>query len=228
MTQPLLCRLEAFDWFSQQLPILFTTDGLLHAAIAVSMHAMDDVDPREVDNRLDMLARRVKSRVRGNRTSALLANLHEVLFEEEGFFGNCESYYQPINCFLPVMLETRRGMPVSLSLLYKVVAQRVGLEVEGIHAPGHFMVRVRDERGWMIIDPFFGGVNLNEDEAFQRIEHGCLRPVTRSPKLFRTATHEQWVGRILANLQHIFTACDYRDDLAAMTELQALLRRGAW
>ena len=63
---------------------------------------------------------------------AVLAHLHEVLFDEEGFAGNVDDYYNVANSYLPVVLETRRGIPISLTLLYKLVAERLGLPVQGV------------------------------------------------------------------------------------------------
>jgi ABC-type dipeptide/oligopeptide/nickel transport system ATPase component len=95
--------------------------------------------------------------------------MHAVLFEEEGFAGNLDRYYNALNSYLPAALNTRHGVPILLSLIYKVVGQWAGLTVKGINAPGHFMVRVRCDNAWMIVDPFFGGQMLTRDEAFDRL-----------------------------------------------------------
>jgi regulator of sirC expression with transglutaminase-like and TPR domain len=218
------CRPEAFQFFAEQLPAIETTDALMRAAIAISMHALDDVVPQRVDERFHGLAERVRSRVKHQQVDALLAHLHQVLFEEEGFGGNADDFYQPLNSYLPVVLETRRGIPISLSLVYKVVAERMGLRVEGINAPGHFLVRVRTNGGWSVVDPFFGGTALNSEEAFQRIERVLGQPIPRSPKFLKPATHPQWLSRMLANLQNIFAVQGHYDDSAAMNELQSLLK----
>lgn len=225
-TIPFSCRTEAYDLFAAQIPDLETTDSLLRAAIAVSMHAFEDVDPTEIDCRLSALAGRIRSRVRGKNVQALLAHLHCVLFEEEGFAGNLRNYYHPLNSFLPAVLESRRGIPITLSLIYKVVAERAGLEVEGVNAPGHFLARVKTETGGMIVDPFYRGGVLTEAEAWQRIKLVTGRNLPESPCFLAPATHEQWILRILANLQHIYTVHQRTDDLAAMNELQGLLWQG--
>ncbi len=222
-SQPVVCRPEAFRLFAEQLPHLHTTDGLLRAAVAIAMHAMDDVDPDNVDDILLAYATRVRSRVSGRQIQAVLAHLHHVLFTEEGFTGNQENYYHPLNSYLPAVLESKRGIPVSLALVYKVVAERVGLHAEGLNAPGHFLVRVRGARDWMIVDPFYGGDLLNREEAFERIERVTGRSIPHTRHYLQPATHAQWLSRILANLQHVLAAQDRRNDLAAMNELQALL-----
>lgn len=223
MKQPTLCRPEAFQFFRRQIPVLDTTAGLLNAAMAIAMHSLDDVDPQDVAKRLNALGQRVAARVRSRAIQARLAHLHEVLFEEEGFCGNCEDYYNPLNSYLPFVLEKRRGIPITLSLVYKAVAEQVDVQVEGMNAPGHFLVRVMTQEGWMIVDPFYGGGILTEDEAFERMEQVTSRPVPRTPRYLGTATHSQWLSRMLVNLQHVFAVRDRRHDLAAMSELQSLL-----
>jgi regulator of sirC expression with transglutaminase-like and TPR domain len=223
MERPALCRPQAFHYFKRQIPVLDTTAGLLNASIAVAMHAMDDVIPGEVTVRLQAIARRVMARVRSRATSARLAHLHDVLFEEDGFRGNQDDYYNPHNSYLPCVLEHRHGIPVTLSLVYKFVAEQLELAVEGVNSPGHFLVRVMTDDGWMLVDPFYGGGVLNDEEAFVRMEHVTGRPVPRTSRYLAKASHSQWLSRMLVNLQHIFAVKDRRHDLAAMSELQSLL-----
>jgi len=222
-SHPLYCRPEAYDHFAKQLPIINTTDGLLHAAVAISMHALDDVDPEEIDVHLLALATRVRHRIRGKQVQAVLAHLHHVLFDEQGFFGNQGDYYSVINSYLPFVIESRLGIPVTLSLLYKVVAQRVGLFVQGVNAPGHFLVRVRGINDWIIVDPFFGGTVLNREEAFERIERVSGQELSHTRENLKIATHKEWISRILANVQHNLAKQGRRIDLMAMRELQDLL-----
>ena len=223
MNQPSLCRPEAFFLFKRQLPILESTAGLIRASVAIAMHAREDFDPEMVERRLTELGERVLRRVRSRSTEAMLAHLHEILFEEEGFHGNADDYYNPLNSYLPAVLELRTGIPITLSLIYKAVAEQLNLRVEGVNAPGHFVLRVMTSDGWMIVDPFYGGGVLTEEETFVRMEQVTGRPVPRAGRYLSPASHSQWLSRMLVNLQHIFATRDRRYDLAAMSELQALL-----
>src|SRR5262245_57103851 len=110
------CRTEAHQLFVNQLPVLETTIGLLRAAIAVSMHALDDVDPMRVEKRLEVLSLRVRERS-SKSEKAILANLHEVLFEEEQFCGNMDRYYNAMNAYVPAVLNSRCGLPITLGLI---------------------------------------------------------------------------------------------------------------
>src|SRR5881392_1915724 len=117
------CRSEALHYFLDQLPHLKSTEGLLRAAVAISMHALDDFDPQRVEQRLRVLSLRVRERSPSQTTTAIQANLHAVLFDEEGFAGDTGRFYNALNCYLPAVLNTRRGLPVILSLIYKVVGE---------------------------------------------------------------------------------------------------------
>ncbi len=217
------CQLEALRFFTAQLPVLHTTEGLLRAAIGISMHALDDVDPQRVEQRLRVLALRVAERSPSQRDAAILANMHAVLFDEEEYAGNLERYYNALNSYIPAVLDTRRGLPIILSLLYKVVGEWAGLKIEGVNAPGHFMVRVHCDNAWMIVDPFFRGQVLNRNEAFDRIDRVAGRKLPRTDAMLTTPTHAQWLTRILGNLRQLFATEGRLEDLAAMTELSAVL-----
>lgn len=177
---------------------------------------------RRVEKRLEVLSLRVRERSSKNE-KAILTNLHEVLFEEEQFCGNMDRYYNAMNGYVPAVLNTRRGLPVTLGLIYKVVGEWSGLAVKGINAPGHFLMRVRCNSKWLIVDPFFRGQVLTREEAFRRLERVASRPLPRDDEFLATPTNEEWLVRILGNLRQIFATEGHRDDLAAMTELSRLV-----
>lgn len=224
--EPRHCDPEAFRLFHEQLPELHTTTGLLRAAIAISMHAFDDVVPAHVEGEIQNLALRVLARCRSGQPAARLAYLHEVLFDEERFVGNLENYYIPLNSFLPVVLHTRCGLPIILSLIYKAVGEQVGLQIEGLNSPRHFLARVHTNEGWLIVDPFYNGQALSTAEAFRRLEQVAERKLPRDERLLAPATNHEWLHRILANLIALFEEGGYHDDRAAMLELQQLLKNG--
>ena len=222
--EPIYCRPEAYQLFLASLPDLWSTAGLLRAAVAVSLHALDDVNPSAVEDRLRGMSERVRQRAPSGRLAALHANLHSVLFEEEGFTGNLDQYYNALNSYVPAVLNTKRGLPIALALIYKVVGDWAGLTITGINAPGHFLVRVHCDQSWMVVDPFYGGQVLNREETFDRLDRVANRKLPRNDELLATPTHEQWIARLLGNLRQLFATEGRRDDLAAMTELSNALR----
>jgi regulator of sirC expression with transglutaminase-like and TPR domain len=208
------------------MPVVDTTEGLMRAAVAISMHQLARADPADVDHQIQRLADRVRRRLRSRNVHAVLAHLHDVLFTEEGFAGNVDDYHNVTNSYLPVVLDTRRGIPISLTLLYKLVAERLGLPVEGVNAPGHFLARVVSRAERMLVDPFYGGRVMTDDEAFERIRQVTGQRVPPDKRLLKPATHQQWLTRMLTNVQNILAAQARQKDLAAMVELRGLLGTG--
>jgi regulator of sirC expression with transglutaminase-like and TPR domain len=222
---PLHCRPEAFTALAHELEALHTTRGLVRCAVAVSMHALTDTDPDAVERQIDELSATVAERVTNPQPRALLAHAHAVLFDEAEFRGNTKDYYSPDNSFLSRILETRQGLPITLTLLYKAVLENLGLKVSGINAPGHFLAGLVEDDGRppLLIDPFERGRMMTRDEAFARIEQVAGGAVARDERLLRPATHPQWLGRILQNLVNAYDRLNRPADRAAMTELHSLL-----
>ena len=190
---PRYCRPAAYELFADQLATLEETNSLVRAASAVAMHEFADTRLDDVERQLDDIAAEIAGRVSSGNRRALIAQLHAVLFDELGLAGNTENYYAPENSYLPKVLETRRGLPVTLALVYKSVAQRIGLNARGINSPVHFLAAVESDGSWMIVDPFHDGRVLARDEVFDRLEKLAGAPVARSDDLLSTATHIEWL-----------------------------------
>ncbi|MEX2142584.1 MAG: transglutaminase-like domain-containing protein [Pirellulales bacterium] len=221
------CRPAAFEHFAAQLPRIDSTEGLVHAAIAVSMHELEDVEPSQIDDELTSLAYSVRSRVRSKQPRAMLAHLHHVLFDEVGLRGNIEDYYAAQNSYLPSVLSTRQGLPIVLSLIYKSVAERVGLTAHGVNSPGHFLAAVELDDQWMFVDPFQRGRVVTRDEIGERVAQLTGQALLRPADAVPLATHRQWIARMLLNLIALFTREGPPEYLAAMNELLALLEQTA-
>jgi len=220
---PLCCSSKAFQLLARQLPTINSPDALLNGAIAIAMHQMEDVDPAGVDGTIQQYADTVRSRVRGSQPQALLAHLHEHLFEELGFTGNVEDYYNTANSYLPAVLESKRGLPITLSLVYKLVAERIGLRAWGVGLPGHFLIGVDAGGSSMLIDPFAGGRMLTSDEAHARLQETFGPEVEWSEELLRPASNRHWLTRMLQNLLNVFGAKNHYADVAAVLEMEMLL-----
>ena len=191
-TSPLCCTPAAYRLLARNLPVLASSDGLLSGALAIAMHQMRDVKPAAVDRQLQGYADRVRSRVRGDQPQALFAHLHEVLFEEEKFAGNADDYYAAENSYLPAVLRHRRGLPISLALVYKLVADRLGLNTWGVGLPGHFLVGIDDggdDQRSTLVDPFHGGRVLSADEARAHVAEQFGGNVEWSDELLKPVGH---------------------------------------
>ena len=228
LTSPLCCNPAAYRLMGRQLSLVASTDGLFQGAIAIAMHHAGTVNVNAVRSDLQGLADRVRSRVRGGQTQALLAHLHEVLFEEEGFKGESEDYFAAPSSCLPAVLQARRGLPITLSLVYKLVADRLGLQCWGVGLPGHFLVGVNDapqgQQGQtLLIDCFNGGRILNREDARAQLASQFSGEVEWSDEMLRPVSHRHWLTRMLQNLLNLFGAEERFADVAAMLELEMLL-----
>lgn len=223
MRKPLHCRRPAHELFRAQLADLDAPGALLRAAVAISMHELEDADPAAVEQRIEEYAKRVRDRVKTGEPRAYLAHLHAVLFDEEGFRGEETCYDEPQSSYLPIVLERKRGLPIALTLVYKEAGERVGLAVEGVNAPGHFLAAVETDGRRMLVDPYGAGRVLTRDEAFARIARVSGRTLPADDGLLRPASPRQWLARMIQNLLHVFSQRDRDRDVAAMIELRDLL-----
>jgi regulator of sirC expression with transglutaminase-like and TPR domain len=225
------CHPAAYAAFAQEIPRIDTTSGLFRAAFAIARHEKPGADVAQGEATIAELAETVRRRVRSESPQAKLAHLHDVLFDLVGFIGNVEDYYNPANSYLPDVLRTRRGLPITLVLVYKCVAERLGLSVLGINSPGHFLAAVEcPESGGrttpaerMYVDPFYSGGLLDRNDVCRRVEATTGVVATDSSPWFAPATHRQWLSRMLNNLQAVFAHAGRERDLYAMQELQGLL-----
>jgi regulator of sirC expression with transglutaminase-like and TPR domain len=195
------------------------------AALAVSRLFQPDVDADASLAELDLLAAAARGLVRPDLD--LLARVHalnELLFDQLGFAGERDDFYDPRNSFLDQVLRRRRGIPISLSVLYCEVARRLGLPARGISFPAHFLVRVGRGDGLLVLDVYAGGVALSEVELDRRLAEvygeGVVT-VRANPSLLRPAGKRETLVRMLRNLAGIYAGRG--DDVGHLTALTGML-----
>ena len=220
---PLCSTASAFGLLARQVPVIESTDGLLNGAIAISLHQLPDTDPAHVDSQIQAIADSIRKRVKGPQIQAVIAHMHHYLFDELGFVGNAENYYSATNSYLPAVLKTKQGLPITLSLIYKLVAERLGLRVHGVGLPGHFMCAIETETGPMLVDPFSGGRVLTIDEAQGLVQERFGPEVEWSSDLLQPVSNLHWLTRMLQNLLHVFGGAGQYADVAAMLEMEMIL-----
>ena len=220
---PLCCAPEAFNLLARQVQAIESPDALVHGAVAIAMHQMEGVEAGAVDAMLQGYVDTIRSRVRGSQPQALLAHLHEVLFEEEKFTGNQEDYYNTSNSYLPEVLRSKRGLPITLSLIYKIVAERLGLRAWGVGLPGHFLCGVDVDGSIMLVDAFAGGRIITVEEAHARMQEMLGPDVEWSDELLQPVSNRHWLTRMLQNLLHTFGNSGHFADVAAVLEMEMLL-----
>src|SRR2546430_10069322 len=193
---PLCCAPEAFNLLARQVSAIESPDALVHGATAIAMHQMEGVELAAVDATLQGYVDTIRARVRGSQPQALLAHLHDVLFEEERLIGNEEDYYNTSNSYLFEVLRSKRGLPITLSLIYKVVAERLGLRAWGVGLPDHFLCGIEQQGQILLVDPFAGGALVTPDEAHQCMQEMLGPDVEWSDELLAPVSNRHWLTRM--------------------------------
>ncbi len=175
--------------------------GRAALAIARIEHPTLSVE-REIA-RLDALAARSKTATAGDPQTAL-ERLLVFLFEEEGFRGNAEEYYDPRNSCLNDVLDRKLGIPITLSIVMMEVGRRVGIEVEGVSLPGHFIVSATLGARRIFLDPFNGGAVLTPAQAADVVSKAVGRPVKLAEAHWAPCAKRQILVRMLRNLKGIY------------------------
>lgn len=192
------------------------------AALAVARIEYPDLVAERSLARLDELAARSSAAAIGDRRRAL-ARLSEFLFNETGFRGNADDYYDPRNSCLNDVLDRQLGIPITLSVLVMEVGRRVGLEILGIGLPGHFCVGSRVDDELVLFDPFTGGRRLDRAAAEALASRAVGRQVELTDAHFAPATKAQIVVRMLRNLQGIYARReDWAKALAVIDRLMVV------
>ena len=198
---------------------------LAGAALALARIEYPDLDSPTYLHRLNVFAERVKRKLRpdpGARES--ITAISRVLFEEEGFRGNRDDYYDPRNSFLNDVLDRKLGIPITLALVFMEVARRVGFPVAGTAMPGHFLLKHYDVLcGEMVIDAFNRGRVLTIGDCRSRLKEIYRGEVEFQPEFLRPVTHREILTRMLNNLRQIyFTQRNYRKGLVILDLLLAI------
>jgi len=174
---------------------------LARAALAIARWEYPRLDADAYLERLDGLARSVDGLRRSPDALGRLHRLREYLFVEQGFTGNRDDYYDPRNSFLNDVLDRRQGIPITLSLVLMEVGKRLGLAIEGIGLPGHFIAGARLDDSQILLDPFNGGALVTPEECEELVGSVVGRPVTLRPEHYSPVSGRQLLTRMLANLK---------------------------
>lgn len=202
--------------------IVAKSEDELNLAEAALLIAVDEYPQLAVDRyllQLDQIAAAVQNRFpKGASQLQMIRILNQYLFDEQGFAGNMANYSDPRNSYLNEVLDRKVGIPITLSVVYMEVGWRLGLPLEGVSFPGHFLVKFSHGGGELVLDPFFKGVSLSEKALEGRIRHllgGDVPARDFLPHLLMGATKKETLVRMLRNLKAIYLKHD--DQLRALS-----------
>lgn len=188
------------------------TPNLVHAALLLEKEEHPHVDVRPALSDVARWAQIVDDRLGGARAPLALAEaIGELLFEELGFRGNKDAYYQPENSHLTHVLQRRLGIPISLSMLYLGLGHHLRAAVHGIGFPGHFLVRIGSENNGVLCDPFSAGRVLDRDAALKLLRQHFPQ-AQLEPSHLQPLTPRATLARVQRNLKRIYL---HENDFAA-------------
>lgn len=220
---------SALDYFAS----LVADDAslaLLEAAVSIAQDEYPQLDVQAVLAEIDALALKLKRRVPADAVPVQrLRWLNRFFYQELGFAGNVNDYYDRRNSYLNDVLAQRRGIPLTLALLYLELAAQLNLTARGVSFPGHFLVKLRMPQGEVVIDPFDGRSlsreDLDERLAPYRRRQGLVGDFEAPLGLFlQAAPPRDILARMLRNLKEIHrSARDWPRWLAVQQRLVLLL-----
>lgn len=187
-----------------------TDFDLAEAALLVAKAEYPDLDVDNYLHKLDKMADLVRHRLGDDPTPNEIAlAINETFFSFTGMTGNWNEYYDPRNSYLNDVLDRKLGIPITLSVVYIELARRLGLSVEGLGFPGHFLVKYAIDDGEVVLDPFHGGQSLSLEELDRRLEETLgddFPGLEYAPHLLDATPKKEILVRLLNNLKGIYRA----------------------
>ena len=190
---------------------------LAQACLMIAQDAYPALDIGRYLGEIEGMAVRLRARMpQSPDAEERIVALNEFLFEDLGYRGNTDDYYDPRNSYLNDVLERKTGIPITLSVLYMELGRRVGLPLEGVSFPGHFLVRAQVRGGVIVLDPFAAGLPQSEADLRSRLKRVLPEdvaedvPVAELPleQFLEPASNRQILARLLRNLKAIYRELD--------------------
>ena len=202
---------------------------LARGALLIAKEEYPGLDVDDYLAQIADLAREGAAQVNGGAdTIEKVQLLSDFLFAQKGFDGNRDQFADPRNSFLNEVLERRRGIPITLSVVYIEVGRQLGLNLFGVGFPAHFLVKAVDERGELIIDPFNAGMILGLDEIRARLAKIYGQPVDLNPAMLKAVGAREILTRMLRNLKNIYASgSDWNRALGTLDRILILDPRAA-
>jgi regulator of sirC expression with transglutaminase-like and TPR domain len=194
--------------------------NLAEAALLIAAEEYPRLDIELYIEKLDRIGDLVRERAIPARNSLdILSAINTTLFDDLGFRGNAANYYDPRNSFLNEVIDRRVGIPITLTVVYIEVARRVGLHVEGVGMPGHFLAKLATESGEVFIDAFNRGGLFGAAGCADLLSEMSGGRIKLKPEHTEAVTKKQLLARMLGNLLGVYAASDPHRTLAAIERI---------
>lgn len=201
---------------------------LARAALLIAKEQYPGLSVEPYLARIEQLAEEVKDRL-ADETAPLvvLDELTRTLYVRHGFRGNSDAYYDPRNSFLNDVLDRRVGIPITLGVVLLEVGWRLGLPLNGVNFPHHFLVRFQGESLDLLIDPFEEGRARSEQQTQELLDRAYGGKVRLREAFLRRATKREILARMLGNLKAIYLSTHDDERALGVVERLMLLRPDA-
>jgi regulator of sirC expression with transglutaminase-like and TPR domain len=222
---PYIHPAEARRQFRELADSDFGNDQLARGALLIALEDYRQLDVDAYVARLDDLAERVERRcVAGEPAIFRLGHLHAELFDRDQYRGDETNYYDPRNAYLNEVIDRKIGIPITLSIVFLHVANRIGLNASGVGLPGHYIVKVRFELNEVYVDPFHDGATLTMREIADLLGQISAGQIRLSAEHLRSWSARQTLVRVLANLESMWERAGDGRKAKAAAERIALLQ----
>jgi regulator of sirC expression with transglutaminase-like and TPR domain len=181
---------------------------LLDTALLIARDEYPELDPHESRAAVDSYVQALRPKVDGDLDlPSRLTAINHFLFEELGYAGNHSQYDDPRNSYVNQVIERKLGIPISLAVIQIELTRRLGLPLDGVSFPGHFLVRLPVDDGILVLDPFNKGRPVSAEELKERASPhlGGQPPDDRQLlEILAPATHRMILARMLRNLKGLY------------------------
>ena len=203
LTHPALARRRFEEIAGRPDPLL----DLVEASLVIALEENPAVDLARHLGEVQSWSEAVRERLEGSRdVERIVETINRLLFDEEGFHGEDDDYYDPRSALLSEALDRHAGLPITLSVLYIELSRRVGFDASGVALPGRFLVKFTGPFGEIVVDPFDGGRVLTTVEL-QKILDGMFGGGVRLREHhLRSFTPKEILARELAQLKAAYLA----------------------
>lgn len=191
--------------FAEEMTHIDREIDLAKAALYLAQEETPSLDVDFYLAQLDQWAQRVEALLPTERYPLrVIQGINQVLYDELGFRGNEEDYYDPRNSFLNEVMERRTGIPISLALVYLEVARRLDFPMVGVGMPGHFLIRPDFDEAGIFVDAFHQGEVLFPQDCEARLQQIFAQSLELEPRFLEPVSKRQFLARMLTNLKLIY------------------------